>query len=351
MSEAPAHPDAPARARLIEVRLHALSPFSPLVNAALIFAALYALYILIAIQTGQSVIEIGPGGHAAFSSGAWIALVLSLVFSAAATMPALSERQWRASQEAVAQTLDEPGARLARTMSDGPVRSRATGAIIALLGGAAGGVGFNIWLMGVEQMSLEAYVSSTGLWFLLVSPPLFGLGARAAWLLHGDERDMAVLVTDHLAVSPARFDRLEVYGQLALRSALTWLVMAGIVMLFFVNLAPIIVSVGALVLTLLASIYAFASTITPVVRAAAAIRDRALSQTRAELETEARSALGATGTPGRLADLAAYEAWLDKRPVWPVSAPVTRRLAVYGLIPALAWFGAATAELVVNALA
>ena len=343
---------APApRARLLEVRLHALSPFSPVVNAALMFVALYGLYIFIAVQTGQPVIETGSSGRAAFNSGAWIALVLSLVFSAAATMPALSERQWRASQDAVARTLDDAGASLAQSMSEGPVRSRAFGAVAALALGAAGGVAFNIWLMNLEQMDPQTYVRSTGLWFLLVSPPLFGLGARAAWLLRGDDRDMTGLVTDHLTVGPARFDSLEVYGQLALRSALTWLVMAGIVMLFFVNLAPVIVTIGALALTLLASLYAFTSTITPVVRAAAAIRDRALIQVRAELEAEAQSTLAGTGTPGRLADLAAYEAWLDKRPVWPVSAPVTRRLAVYGLIPALAWFGAAAAELIVDALA
>ena len=49
-----------------------------------------------------------------------------------------------------------------------------------------------------------------------------------------------------------------------------------------------------------------------------------------------------------VSELIAYEAWLEKLPVWPISAPVTRRLALYGFIPVLAWFGSAAAELVLN---
>lgn len=347
MSGAAADPAAP-RARLIEVRLHALSPFGPVINGLLIAALVYGLYIVIAHFAGQPVFETMAGGGARFDRGAWIALVLSLVFAAALTMPALSERQWRASVEAVSATLDPSGAALAHAMAEGPQRSRWSGAVLALMLGGAGGVAFNIWLMRSEGMAFGEYVSSTGLWFLLISPLLFGLGARAARLLRGDDRDMAALVKDHLVVSPAQFNQLEVYGRLALRSALTWLVMAAIIMLFFVYLTPVIVSIAALTLALLASIYAFASTIAPVVRNAARIRQHALGEVRAQLEAEGAAALASTGTPGRLADLAAYEAWLERRPVWPVSAPVTRRLAVYGLIPVLAWFGAAAAQLVVS---
>jgi hypothetical protein len=166
---------------------------------------------------------------------------------------------------------------------------------------------------------------------------------------------MVDLVTGHLTVRPARFDRLEVYGRLALRGALAWIVMAAIILLFFVYAAPIAISVGTLVFSLCAAGYVFFSTSAPVMRAASAIRTAALDDVRTHIEREAQSMLHQAGqappASGRLAELIAYEAWLEKRPVWPISAPVTRRLALYGFIPVLAWFGAAAAELALERLA
>jgi hypothetical protein len=343
--------DGAPRAPLFEVRLHALSPFGPLVTAALFAAALYGLYLLIAYLTGEPVIETGADGRAYIDEVAWTAFILSLVFAAALTMPVLGERQWRASLDAIVMTLDAPGASLARAMARGRLRSRARGAILASLVGALGGLIFNVWLMQNSGLGAEQYLRSTGAWFVLVAPLLFGLGARASQLLRSDDHEMVALVTDHISVSPAHFDRLEVYGRLALRSALTWLVMAAIIGLFFVYSAPVSVSIGALSLALLASAYAFTSTIMPVVRVTSQRRREALDGVRAHIEAEAHAALASSGAPGRLSDLTAYEAWLEKRPIWPVSAPVTRRLAVYGLIPVLAWFGAAAAQLLVGVVA
>ena len=75
---------------------------------------------------------------------------------------------------------------------------------------------------------------------------------------------------------------------------------------------------------------------------------------RSEIDADAKGALESRrqghGEPGRLSELIAYEGWLEKRPVWPISAPITRRLALYGFIPILAWFGAAAAELLLEGL-
>jgi hypothetical protein len=125
------------------------------------------------------------------------------------------------------------------------------------------------------------YFRSTGLWFAIIAPPLFGLGARSALLLRSDNKDMVALVTDHISVTPARFEALQVYGRLALRSALVWLIMAAIIGLFFVFSSPFAVSIGALALSLLASAYAFASTIRPVVQITSQKRREALDEVRA----------------------------------------------------------------------
>lgn len=343
------------RSAVIEVRLHRASPFPPLVNGALVALSLYAVYLLIASQVGQPILETRADGSLAVNSGSWAAFVLSLIFSTAVTIPALSARQWSASLPDLLQTLDEAGIRQAQAMSQGTPRGRLFPILTAFGLGVLGGLAFNAWLLRTSGLSLPVYFQSTGIWYVVVTPILFGLGARSIVQLRSDDRDMAMLVSGHLDITPAGFDRLEVYGQLALRSALAWIVMAAIILLFFVYAAPVFISVGTLVLSLLAGAYAFSSTIAPVVRATSALRAEALQNVRTAIEAEASSTLDATPNvavpSGRLADLVAYETWLASRPVWPISAPITRRLALYGLIPVLAWFGAAAAELVLGRIA
>lgn len=345
----------PERSPVLEVRLHRASPFPPLVNGALVATLLYVVYLLIASQVGQPILETGIDGSVAVNSGSWAAFVLSLIFAAAVTIPALSARQWSAALPALLQTLDETGVRQAHAMSQGSPRSRRISILSAFGVGVLGGLAFNAWLLRTSGLSLPVYFQSTGIWYVVVTPILFGLGARSIIQLRSDDQDMTMLVSGHLNVTPASFERLEVYGQLALRGALAWIVMAAIILLFFVYAAPVFISVGTLALSLLAGVYAFSSTIAPVVRASSEMRAGALHTVRDAIEAEAAHALSqpqeAQRHSGRLADLIAYESWLASRPVWPISAPITRRLALYGLIPVLAWFGAAAAELVLGRMA
>ena len=184
----------------------------------------------------------------------------------------------------------------------------------------------------------------------MINPILFGLGARAAQMLIREERDLADLIDTHLQVDIATLERNFVFGRLALRGALLWLVMTAIILLFFVESAPVPVSLGAVSLALLAGGYVFASNIGPVVRKSVQVRDAALAEVRSRIgDAGAALTAGQVRDPS-VSDLIAYEAWLEKRPVWPISAPVTRRLALYGLIPVLAWFGSAAAELALNRL-
>lgn len=312
-------------------------------------------------------IERAGDGGLRVNSGSWAALVLSLIFAASVTIPALFQQQWMHACSELAATLNGEGAAQAKAMSEGSPASRGRAAAAVFGLGVLGGLAFNAWLMGQSGLSLVRYLQSTGAWFTVVAPILFGLGARSALQLRVDDRDMADLVTDHLKVTPAQFDRLEIYGRLALRSALAWLVMAAIILLFFAYAAPVAISVGTLVFSLLAAVYAFASTVAPVVRSATQIRDAALEKVRTQIEAEAASvlttrsaevssevsgqALDQSPAQGRLSELSAYESRLETRPVLPISAPITRRLALYGFIPVIAWFGAAAAEQVLERLA
>jgi len=339
-----------ARAQLFEVRLHRASPFPKLVTGALIATVLFGLYLLLALLSGQNVIDFAPDGTR-FNSGSWAAFVMSLIFGSALTMPALGHQQWCDALADLKRVLSEEGQRQAEEIALGGRKDRKARVLLAFAFGAIGGFVFNGWMLVTTDLSVSVYLQSTGLWFVLVSPVLFGLGARAGVLLSYEDQELADLVREHLIVDLAQIERLQVFGRLALRGALSWLVMSAIILLFFIYTAPVPVSVGALSLSLLAGVYAFASPIRPVTRHVASVKDEALEAVRSKIAIQGQTVLaGETQSIGLLAELTAYEAWLEKRPIWPISAPITRRLALYGFIPVLAWFGAASAEMVLDRL-
>lgn len=341
---------APSHAPLFEVRLHRFSPLAPIATGLVIAVLLYGAYVGLAVHFGQEFLNVTEAG-VRINPGSWAAFVISLIFAAALTMPERARAEWQAALPKLEATLDEDGQALARAIAVGPSRTRWRRAVIAFAIGALGGVGFNLWLMRSADLSIAQFAQSTGLWFLIVQPLLFGLGVRAAVQLSDDDKDIARLVRAHLRVDLAQLHALEIYGRLALRGALSWLVMAAIILLFFVFAAPVAVSIVSLVLALLAGGYAFASTIGPVVQVASAVRDSKLAEVRAKIAAAGELTLRGEAPSAPLSELAAYEAWLEKRPVWPISAPVSRRLALYGLIPVLAWFGAAAAELLLDRIA
>ncbi len=344
--EKPASDYAP----LMEVRLHRLSPFSPLVTGVLLSAILFGAYLLLASAVGQPIVRDGSQG-AEFDSASWAALVISMVFAAALTMPAVSHREWCKALPELKALLDTQGIGMAEAMAVGSPRSRGREALLAFAGGAVAGLAISLWQVDFASMTPAQYFGSVRPWFDLANPVLFGLGARAGQMLFREDRDLSDLINAHLEVQIASMERHFVFGRLALRGALAWLVMTGIILLFFVDSAPVPVSVAAVGLALVAGGYVFASNIGPVVRKSAAVRDAALVEVRQHI-AEAGASFQA-GKPGDvpLPDLVAYEAWLEKRPVWPISAPISRRLALYGLIPVLAWFGAAAAERILDSLA
>ncbi|MCP2679620.1 hypothetical protein NHF45_08770 [Maricaulaceae bacterium NA33B04] len=334
---------------LMEVRLHALSPLPPVLTGLCISMLLFGSYFLLASLVGQPVIRMTPEG-AQFDSASWAAFVMSLVFAAALTMPAISQIQWQTALPELSAVLDEVGRQKAEAMAQGSPKARWIEAVIAFACGALGGLLVNTWLSDIGSMTLEEYFLSVRPWFDVANPVLFGLGGRAAQMLMREERDFAALIDRHLQVNLAGLDQNFVFGRLALRGALSWMVMTGIILLFFVESAPVPVSVGAVGLALLAAGYVFASSVGPVVRKCTIVRDEAVTEVRETIALAGQKALRGEAPPVALSELTAYETWLEKQPVWPISAPITRRLALYGLIPILAWFGAAAAELVLEGL-
>ena len=335
------------RSPYLEVRLHHLSPLPPVLNGILISALLYALYLFYSVEVGQPIIDQTEAG-VSFNNAAWAALVICLIFGVATTMPAITQRQWQASLPQLKAVLDAPGGRQVEAMAKGPSHRHAWQSLLAFAAGAAGGFVVNIWLLNPPNLTWAEYWSTISPFFAIMNSVVFGLAARGGYMVRYEDREMRQLVETHLQVDLAHLERNQIFGRLALRGALAWLVMTAVILLLFVDSTPAPISATALVLALIASGYAFASTIGPVVRKCALARDAALQAVREQIMTSGAAALKGAPTATPVSELIAYESWLEKLPVWPISAPVTRRLALYGFIPVLAWFGSAAAELVLN---
>ena len=336
------------RGPYLEVRLHQVSPLPPVLNGVLVSLSLYGLYLLLSVNVGQPIIEPADQG-VRFNPAAWAAMVICLIFGVATTMPAITQVQWRASLPQLRAVLDAEGQDKAEQIAIGPTRRQSRTSLVAFAIGGSVGLLVNIWLLNPPNMPWRDYWTSISPFFAIMNTVVFGLAARGAYMVRYEDREMKRLVENHLQVDLAHLEQNQVFGRLALRGALAWLVMTAVILLFFVESTPALISATALGFALLAAGYAFATTIGPVVRKCSDVRDEALKTVRERIQ--ARASVLVTGAPGEAApvsELIAYETWLEKLPVWPITAPVTRRLALYGLIPVLAWFGSAAAELVLN---
>ncbi|WP_421856072.1 hypothetical protein [Oceanicaulis sp.] len=336
------------RGPYLEVRLHQMSPFPPVLNGVLVSLSLYGLYLLLSVQVGQPIIEPADQG-VRFNPAAWAALVICLIFGVATTMPAITQAQWRASLPQLRAVLDADGQDKAEQIAIGPTRQQSRASLIAFAVGAIVGLLVNLWLLNPPNLPWREYWTSIAPFFAFMNTVVFGLGARGGYMVRYEDREMKRLVESHLQVDLAHLERNQVFGRLALRGALAWLVMTAVILLFFVESTPALISATALGFALLAAGYAFASTIGPVVAKTAGVRDAALGRVRERIQAHARTLMSETSDEAlAVSELIAYETWLEKLQIWPISAPVTRRLALYGFIPVLAWFGSAAAELVLN---
>jgi hypothetical protein len=352
--------EAQGRFTLLEARFFQLSPFGLWPTLVLVFAGSFGSALLIAHLTQQPPIldEIGDSGTYQFQPVLWVCLVLSLILTAALGLAETGRRMWAREGESLVLALKPEGAAAARALGDGaPVRwrGRYTG---FLVGGMIAGIGVNgviMWAMGAEPVR---YLSSIGLWFFLASSPLYAMGLRAGVDLSRESGELRALTRDHLDVDLLHLERLQVFGRIGLRGALSWMIMAAIMLLFVLDPSAGATSEVNAVATLIALPLAglggtviFASAVNPVRKAVQEAKRAEIATIRVRISEE-RTRLLADDTTGsgKLAELLAYQDWIDKRPEWPISAPVTTRFGLYVLIPAIPWFGAALADRLISSV-
>ena len=351
-------PDPQDRFTPLEARLYALLPFDYRVTTLLIFVFTFGSLILITsiTQAPPPLIAMeGEDGSIVYEihGSVWASFVLSLIMTAALGLAEGTRRLSRSEEDTLAASLkpDTPPdiARMRGVPNSWKPWYRA-----ALIIGVIAGFGFNAFMVfGPANMPADRYLSSVGLWFTLFSPPLYALGFRAGVDLAREASELGRVVRDHLDVDLFHLERLQVYGRIGLRGAFSWMVMAAILMLFLaspsggaVNTVMAAITIG---LSALGGAIIFASAVNPVRRRVAEAKDAELDAVRERLRLARDRAMAGEATAAEeIAGLTAYESWVSARSDWPISAPITRRFALYILIPATAWIGSALVERLVG---
>jgi len=344
--------DAPSLEKKLsfEARLFDISPLGFWSTAIALFVIPVIAFFLIAELNGYPTARIADAGGLVVPGATVFALLLSTIFTAAVSLSAAAETLAPRVKTALSLTLRDGDEAVDQYVTHRKGRGR-RGWVPILLGTSIG-IGMNVFPLGaLVETSLLEYIQSPGIWFLIISPLLFILLARAIQSMGAESRAMRDLATDQLVVDLDNPDRLHVYGQIALRSALSWLIFAAIGVAFLGTGAS---WSGALPMILGAGVLAIASFLLALRAVHSRIVDEktaALTDIRARLSNLRDAAFsGNMSAAAALAGMTAYEARLERLREWPISAPVTTRFFLYILIPVAAWLGAALAERMVSSV-
>jgi hypothetical protein len=280
---------------------------------------------------------------------AWIGFVLSMIFTAAIALAENGRQVWKSFEAQLIASLPTSGHADARSLTDGTPGSWRKHYRVFFFVGALSGLIFNIFMMFANNANLWQYVQSIGLWFLIFSPLLYGLGLRAGVDVARESGEIKRLIHQHLEIDLFHLDRLQVYGHIGLRGALSWLIMAAVIMLFVVDPSQAWSAVITVILSGAGGVFVLVSAIQPVHQKIRLAKEAELDRVHAEMALCRDRALGGDATASSaLAGLTDYEQWIEKRSEWPLSPSVTQRFALYVLIPVIPIVGSYVFERMVD---
>ncbi|MDM7984947.1 MAG: hypothetical protein QUV02_10880 [Maricaulis sp.] len=286
----------------IESLLYRHSPLGFWGTTLAVFTVSFGSFLLICQLTQRPAIyEIAADGSITFPSVVWIGFVLSMILTTALSLSENGTRLWKAVEADLILTLDAGGEAAAQALAAGvPVswRGRYLGFFFA---GAAA-----------------------------------GLGVRAGVDVARESGELKRIVREHLVVDLYHLDRLHVLGRIGLRAALSWLLMAAVLLLFVVDPTQMLVGIVAVMISIAGGLIVFTSAVRPAhdqIRAAKAAELERIHDRMALLREPALA--GDVEAASALAGLTDYEIWIEQRPEWPLSPTVAQRFALYILIPVL----------------
>ena len=358
----PDTPEPPSRHfQPAEVRVYARSPLGFFGTTALIFLLAYGFYIAVATVTQRPpVFEPDGNGAWVMTQVSWIALVLSLIFTAGTAFTESGRQMWEREGDALIDALTPSGAIEVEALKAGIPDSWRRQYLIIFGVGALTGIAFNGFMIMSGGFTPGEYVQSVGLWFLVISPLLYGIGFRAGVDVARESGALKALIRTHLSVDLFHLERLTVFGRIGLKAARSWLVMAAILLLFLINpnnpqqifdASQLWLTIPIMGLSVVGGLFLLTSAIHPVHLKICEAKRAELGRIHAEMATvRARALAGDAAAASALAGLTDYEVWVDNRSEWPVSSGVTTRFSLYILLPLLPILGSYVFEKIADQL-
>lgn len=344
-----------------EVRFYALSPLGFVGTSALILIIVYGFYLAVATLTERPpIFEASETGELVMTQVAWIALVLSLIFTAGTAFTESGRHMWARERVPLIAALSPSGAIEVEALNAGiPDRWRRQYLVMFAVGAFAG-LAFNAFMMLSGDFTLGGYVNSVGLWFLVISPLLYGIGFRAGVDIARESGALKALIRGHLDVDLFHLDRLAVFGRIGLKAARSWMIMAAILLLFLINpnnpqqtfdASQLWMTVPVVAVSVLGGLFLLTSAVHPVHKKICAAKQAELTRIHAEMDrVRDRALAGDAEAASALAGLTDYEVWIDNRSEWPVSSGVTTRFSLYILLPLLPILGSYIFEKIADQL-
>ena len=326
--------DDASRRPSFESRMYGLSPFGFYGTTLALFIFVFGCFVLIALGTGRieilQISAINPG----INETAWSGFVLSLVLTIAIALAENRHNMWADHSEALLAALPVSAHTEVRALIAGTPASWLGRYRLFFAMGVVFGLFFNAMIMRSNDASLLDYLQSIGLWFMVFTPPLFGLGFRAAVDVYRSSREIKSLIRRSLQIDLFRLETFHIFGRIGLLGALSWLIMAAVLLLFIVDPGQVWVGLLCVALSATGGLTILIGAIRPVHDKIRLAKETELANIHAEMSKARTLALkGDAAAASALAGLTDYETWIEKRPEWPMSTSVTTRMSLYFLIP------------------
>lgn len=272
--------------------------------------------------------------------------LLFILVQLAIPVIALTAERWAQRRLAV----DAAGALAPLDAPPRPLERRALW-IASMIGAALGLGSITLFVLFDLRGDWAALVTGTEVFPALLMLLIFVLLGRAIARSLDVSARVRRLCAAGLAADPLRPEPMHAFGRIALRQASVWFALAlAMFALLLLGLRGLVFQL-IFATTVLAGALTFWSLIRPPGRVLAAARQSAIAHVRDRMSMlRGRAFDGDGGAAASYSALATEEIRLERASDWPVSAPVTRSLLVFGAGPAIAWFGAALAERIVSAL-
>ncbi len=324
-----------------ETALYRWSPLGFWGTTLAVFIISFGSFVLIAETFGRPHLGyVNAAGAWQLNTVSWIGFVLSMILTTGVALTQIGRRRWETQRVSLLAAMDPQGREAANALCDGVPASWRRHYWLLTLFGFIGGIIFNIIMTDAEGVTPGEYIQSIGLWFLVFSPWLYAVGMRAGLSLAREGREMRKLIDSHVVIDLYHLERLDIFGRIGLAAAGSWLVMAGVLLLFIADPRQAWIALPAIGLAALGGVMALTNAVRPIQRKVHAAKTAELAEVHRHMaQARERAFAGDDMAASALAGLTDYEVWVERRREWPISTSVTLRFSLYILIPILPILG------------